>query len=146
MPMIVLAIRILVDLVFKNTFSLFFQDSEHDKIASKLINEVITKLLDPNLFYSRFSFFESDKKAINIKYQVCSNLPSLISLFQHRKASHLYFQKSQINSTQEAHSSPPWSPIHQKEKSELFSVMSRRNLPHRSTRDVEWVRWQSEGN
>jgi hypothetical protein len=36
----------------------------------KLINDVITHLLDPNIYYSRFSFFESGKDAINIKYEV----------------------------------------------------------------------------
>ena len=36
----------------------------------KLINDVITHLLDPNLYYSRFSFLESGKEAINIKYEV----------------------------------------------------------------------------
>jgi hypothetical protein len=36
----------------------------------KLINDVITHLLDPNLYYSRFSFLESGKEAINIKYDV----------------------------------------------------------------------------
>lgn len=29
--------------------------------------DVITRLLDPNLFYSRFSFFESDKSAVSLK-------------------------------------------------------------------------------
>lgn len=36
----------------------------------KLMNDVITHLLDPNLYYSRFSFLESGKEAINIKYEV----------------------------------------------------------------------------
>jgi len=33
----------------------------------KLINDLITQLIDPNLYYSRFSFFESGREAINIK-------------------------------------------------------------------------------
>lgn len=36
----------------------------------KLINDVITYLLDPNLYYSRFSFLESGKEAINLKFEV----------------------------------------------------------------------------
>ena len=36
----------------------------------KLINNVITAVLDPNLYFSRFSFFESDKQAIDIKFRV----------------------------------------------------------------------------
>ena len=34
----------------------------------KQINDLITQLIDPNIFYSRFSFFESDREAINLKY------------------------------------------------------------------------------
>ena len=36
----------------------------------KLINDLITQLIDPNIFYSRFSFFESGRDAIEIKYAV----------------------------------------------------------------------------
>ena len=35
----------------------------------KLINDLITQLIDPNIFYSRFSFFESGRDAIAIKYE-----------------------------------------------------------------------------
>ena len=34
----------------------------------KLMNDFITLLIDQNLFYSRLSFFESDREAINIKF------------------------------------------------------------------------------
>jgi hypothetical protein len=36
----------------------------------KLINDVITNMLDPNLYYSRFSFLESGMDAINLKQEV----------------------------------------------------------------------------
>ena len=36
----------------------------------KLINDVITHMLDPNLYYSRFSFLESGMDAINLKQEV----------------------------------------------------------------------------
>jgi len=39
----------------------------------KLINDLITQLIDPNIFYSRFSFFESGREAINLKYNVSSD-------------------------------------------------------------------------
>ena len=35
----------------------------------KLINDVITQLVDPNLYYSRLSFFESGREAINLKFE-----------------------------------------------------------------------------
>lgn len=38
------------------------------------MNDVITHLLDPNLYYSRFSFLESGMEAINIKYEVKNNM------------------------------------------------------------------------
>lgn len=69
MPMLVLAIRIEVELIFKNSYPHFYTVDLHEKISMKLINDFITQLIDPNIFYSRFSFFESGRDAINIKYQ-----------------------------------------------------------------------------
>jgi hypothetical protein len=69
MPMILLAIRIEIDHIFKNSYPKFFSIPSHEQIAMKLINDLITKLIDPNLFYSRFSFFESGRDAITIKQQ-----------------------------------------------------------------------------
>jgi hypothetical protein len=67
--MLVLAIRIEVEVIFKNSYPKFFTVDIHEKIAMKQINDIITLLIDPNLFYSRFSFFESGREAINIKVQ-----------------------------------------------------------------------------
>ena len=33
------------------------------------MNDVITRVLDPNIYYSRMSFFESGREAINIKHE-----------------------------------------------------------------------------
>lgn len=66
-PLLILAIRIEVELIFKNQYPEFFSVELHEKIAMKLINDLITQLIDPNLYYSRFSFFESSREAINIK-------------------------------------------------------------------------------
>jgi hypothetical protein len=74
MPMLVLATRIEMELIFKNAYHKFFSTGAHDIIAMKLINDVITNLLDPNLYYSRFSFLESNKEAIDIKFQVILNI------------------------------------------------------------------------
>jgi hypothetical protein len=81
MPMIVLAIRIEVEHIFKNSYPSFFSKAIHEQIAIKLINDQITALIDPNIFYSRFSFFESGREAINIKYQVSVFLYLLTFLF-----------------------------------------------------------------
>lgn len=69
MPMMVLAIRIQIEQIFKNAYPNFFSIEIHEKIAMKLINDLITKLIDPNIYYSRFSFFESGRDAIAIKYE-----------------------------------------------------------------------------
>ena len=68
MPMLVLAIRVQIESIFKNSYPGFFSVDIHEKIAMKLINDLITQLIDPNIFYSRFSFFESGRDAIDIKY------------------------------------------------------------------------------
>jgi len=45
-------------------------DDEMQDIASRLINGAITEILDPKIYYSRFSFLESGKEAIDLKYQL----------------------------------------------------------------------------
>ena len=55
----------------------------------KLINLVITAIMDPNLYYSRFSFMESDKRAIDIKFQKRkggAGLPEIKNKFNTRSA------------------------------------------------------------
>lgn len=71
--MIVLAVRIEVERIFKDNYQVFFEKEQHAKIAMKQINDVITNLIDPNIYYSRLSFFESGRQAINIKYEVSYN-------------------------------------------------------------------------
>jgi hypothetical protein len=75
MPMILLALRIEVEIIFKNSYKVFFSKQSHEQIAMKLINDVITQLIDPNVYYSRLSFFESGKDAINIKYEKSKKQP-----------------------------------------------------------------------
>ena len=76
MPMILLAIRMETEVIFKNSYPEFFSDDTQEKIACKLINDMITQLMDPNIFYSRFSFFESGRDAINIKYTMAKSAAS----------------------------------------------------------------------
>ena len=87
MPILILWMRIEMEVVFKNSYPLFFSDSSNEQIAMKQINEIITKILDPNLFWSRFSFFESDKEAISLKFlqrNKGSNLPALKAMYNSR--------------------------------------------------------------
>ena len=84
MPMQLLCIRLMVDHIFRNTYHEFYAKEQHEKIASKLINDVITHMLDPNLFFSRFSFLESGMHAITLKQDQAkggSTLPKLRNKF-----------------------------------------------------------------
>lgn len=82
MPMIMLAIRFEVENIFKSTYQIFFSKEIHEKIAMKYINDVITYLIDPNIYYSRLSFFESGRQAIDIKYNVSVDLFYFLALRQ----------------------------------------------------------------
>lgn len=42
MPMIVLAIRMEIEVIFKNSYPEFFNEETQEKIAMKLINDLIT--------------------------------------------------------------------------------------------------------
>ena len=86
MPMIVLAIRIEVELIYKNSYKIFFSKDQHCQIAMKLVNDVITQLVDPNLYFSRFSFFESGREAINIKYEKSKHQHNVNKKFYTRSA------------------------------------------------------------
>lgn len=74
--------RIEIDVIFQITFDKFFnnigpsgskqpiakgQVPFHIQKANGHMNGVITELLDPNLFYSRLTFLDSDKEAFDIK-------------------------------------------------------------------------------
>jgi len=71
MPMILLVIRMNVEFFLRNSYYSFF-DNEDDAtacdIALEKVNFLITNMFDPNQFYSRFTFFESEIGAINKKH------------------------------------------------------------------------------
>ena len=70
MPMILLAIRVEIENIFKVNYPLFMNDIEMEPIALRLINGAITEVIDPKLYYSRFSFLESGKDAIDVKFKI----------------------------------------------------------------------------
>jgi hypothetical protein len=78
MPMIILTIRVELEVIFKMNYRSFFAtkndryaqsegDLEHQTLCMRMINGVITEIFDPNIFYSRLSFLESGKDALDIK-------------------------------------------------------------------------------
>jgi hypothetical protein len=78
MPMFVLAIRVEVEMIFKMNYRSFLIQREDSNQSNKenieqvlrLLNGVITEIFDPNIFYSRLSFLESGKDAIDIKNEL----------------------------------------------------------------------------
>ena len=44
----------------------------NEERAMRFVNGVITELLDPKIYYSRFSFLESGKEAIDKKFLISS--------------------------------------------------------------------------
>jgi hypothetical protein len=69
MPMVLLAIRIEIEVIFKNNYPNFMGDEESEAQALRLLNGAITEVIDPKIYYSRFSFLESGKEAIDIKFK-----------------------------------------------------------------------------
>lgn len=88
MPMLLLTVRLEIDVIFQTTYPKFYQnlgpsgakvqsggtekkgkekDPYYVRRAKRLINGVLSDLLDPNLVFSRMSFLESGKEAIDIK-------------------------------------------------------------------------------
>ena len=70
MPMILLAIRVEMEVMLKSMYRRFMSVKENETQTMRLVNGVITELLDPNVFYSRFSFLESGKDALDIKLRL----------------------------------------------------------------------------
>ena len=68
--MILLAIRVEMEIMFKDAYPSFMKIIDNENETMRLVNGVITQLLDPNLFYSRFSFLESGKDALDLKMQL----------------------------------------------------------------------------
>lgn len=68
MPMILLSIRVEMEVILKVNYPHFMEVKVNEEKAMRLVNGVITELLDPKIYYSRFSFLESGKEAIDKKY------------------------------------------------------------------------------
>ena len=66
--MILLAIRVEMKVILKVNYPRFMDDKTNEEITMRSINCVITELLDPKIYYSRFSFLESGKDAIDLKF------------------------------------------------------------------------------
>lgn len=68
--MVLLAIRVEMVVILKLNYGGFLSKKKNEDICIRLVNGVITELLDSNVYYSRFSFMESGKAAIDIKHNL----------------------------------------------------------------------------
>ena len=68
MPMILLAIRVEMEVILKVNYPQFMDIKANEERTMRFVNGVITELLDPKIYYSRFSFLESGKEAIYKKF------------------------------------------------------------------------------
>ena len=66
--MILLAIRVEMEVILKVNYPYFMDVKANEEKAMRLVNGVITELLDPKIYFSRFSFLESGKEAIDRKF------------------------------------------------------------------------------
>ena len=83
-----------MEILFKGSYPKFLSNKDNEIETMRLINGIITQMLDPNLFYSRFSFLESGKEALDIKVKInkqqdqtkkkfCARSPLVESLVPH---------------------------------------------------------------
>ena len=79
MPMVLLAIRVEMEVILKISYPTFMENIENEIETMKLVNGIITELLDPNVFYSRFSFLESGKDALDLKKKIRMHTDGQIS-------------------------------------------------------------------
>lgn len=70
MPKLLLAIRLEIESIYKNAYPQILAEPHHEELAMRLISGCITEIVDPKLYYSRFSFLESGKEAIDIKHRM----------------------------------------------------------------------------
>jgi hypothetical protein len=71
--MILLAVRIELEMIFRSCYPGFMSVKLNEKMIVRYYNGLLTELLDPNIYYSRFSFLESGKEAIDLKSKIAKN-------------------------------------------------------------------------
>jgi hypothetical protein len=70
MPLLLLTIRLEVESIFRNGYRQIMHDPDVEGDVMRLISGLITEVLDPKIYYSRLSFLESGKDAIDIKNRI----------------------------------------------------------------------------
>lgn len=74
--LLILVIRIISENIFVNSYKQFFSVPSQLQIANMKIQGVITKLFDPEGYFSRFSFLESGMDALGLQSKTKSKMSS----------------------------------------------------------------------
>ena len=88
MPVFILIIRIESEAIFVKKFKVLFIDKKSEIIAVEKINDLITNIFDPNLFFSTFNHVENEQnlvgnmpkknKTLNPNYKTRINVTSIL--------------------------------------------------------------------
>ena len=75
-PLLILIIRIIGENIFANSYKQFFSIPSQSQIANQRIQNVISRLFDPEGYFSRFSFLESGMDALGLNSKGRSKMSS----------------------------------------------------------------------
>ena len=88
MPVFILILRIESEAIFIKKFKVLFNDKKSEILAVDKINDLITNIFDPNLFFSNFNNVENEQnlvgnkpkknKALNLNYKTRINVTSIL--------------------------------------------------------------------
>jgi hypothetical protein len=104
MALLLLVLRVEVDYIFSKSYPEFYSVPVQRKVVEYKLQQVITRLLDPEIFLSRLSFLESSLEALHLKpkyrenlkgkyYSTSAIVKSLFSVPQHPRARALLAKK-----------------------------------------------------
>jgi hypothetical protein len=74
MPVFILILRVESEAIFIKKFKVLFNDKKSELIAVEKINDLITNIFDPNMFFSNFNYVENDQNLVNNKPKKNKNL------------------------------------------------------------------------
>ena len=86
MPVFILILRIESEAIFVKKFKILFSDRKSEIFAVEKINDLITNIFDPNMFFCNFNFVDNDQtknpskknKGLNPNYKTKINMTSIM--------------------------------------------------------------------
>ena len=149
MPLILMTSRYMIEYIFRLSYQKFYKnigpsgneqrnESEYEEPphvlkAQRKINGFISEILDSNLYYSRISFLESGKDALDIKNQLLKGKHIGFSKYKLPSIAASYFTRSSLiqnlfETPSEGHLRAKFSDFKKKFNNELIKDIKVRNL------------------